>query len=122
VKDGKGRFLGFKRPDHPPQIFDSPSTEETLRISVSARSQYPALEEFLSACPREPHLSVAALVPIPWVAFKRSQEVADYLRRFAGVLSGEPSTVIVYPDDWNELAVLIQTPQQSIWYHWDTTA
>lgn len=103
--------------------FDTPASEETLRIAIAAKPQFPSEAEFLSACPRrQQRIGAATNSRIPFPSFQGAAIVLENFRLFGVANSLGEALVAVIHEEWCDLEILIETPSVRIWYHWDTTA
>ena len=108
-----------------PYEFESPESEQTLRIAMAKRLEHRDTAEFERSCARESQYPCSPLPsPLPLEQFHRFVEVRAHVERFDCL--PEPvddlSVVAVLSDEWNDLDLLLESPSRRYWLHWDTTA
>ncbi len=109
------RRLSFDRDE-----FDPPDSEQSLDLVISSPTRHADLSLFLAECGAS---AVDGQPPCP--GWPRWHEVAELLRRFAGLELPHPSkchAILLIRDEWNDLEMAITVGTVVIWYHWLTTA
>lgn len=104
---------------------DPRGSEETLRFAFARKTQFDSATEFLASCPREGNLPWKLLdKPLELQGYLRCEDVRVYLERFACSPESISTMMIlaVLSEDWNDLELLLESPERYFWFHWDTTA
>lgn len=106
--------------------FDDPGSEESLEIDLSQQSRFPHpnVKAFVGST-----VGVAATSslgePAPFYRNAHRSQVADYLKRFAGVDVPAHSDWLTYELDkesWDQVHLVICAPGIFIRYQWSTSA
>jgi len=106
--------------------FDDPGSEECVEIDVSRQSAFPTpdIRSFVGATVGVQ--AAAALVePQPFHRVEGRGQVADYIRRFAGIevpLHADWPTYTLEAVTWDAVHLVIGAPGLFVRYQWSTTA
>jgi hypothetical protein len=106
--------------------FDDPGSEESLEIDLSRKSRFPHpdVKAFVASA-----VGVAAASslgnPVPFYSNSHRSQVAEYLKRFAGVdvpTHCDWPTYELEKESWDQAHLIICTPGVFVRYQWSTSA
>lgn len=107
--------------------FDHPNSEESLEVWVAPRGECGHLGAFLVDCGElrlsNPERATDSII-LRLDDLNRSEMVIDYLKNYCHLDLEEPALypVLVLLDDWNDLKLAMELPEQFILFHWETSA
>jgi hypothetical protein len=100
--------------------FNSPSSEQSLEVAISSRTQHRDLSSFLLAC-----MASAQSGPPIRHGWPNWQSVMSDLQKHVGLAPTHPSEFresILLSDEWNLRELAFEAGPLLVWYRWSTSA